>query len=150
MMPNLLQYPICLFGAWRAGCTVVSCNPLYTPRELAHQLADSGARAIVVADNFAATLQQALPQTALEHVVVTSIGEQLGWPRGPVVDFVVRRVKRMVPAWSLPGARRLRDVLAEGERLPHAAPGAGLAGIGEHLLDQFGESRVVRRDRQGV
>ncbi|AMG88158.1 AMP-binding protein [Bordetella bronchiseptica] len=129
MMPNLLQYPICLFGAWRAGCTVVSCNPLYTPRELAHQLADSGARAIVVADNFAATLQQALPQTALEHVVVTSIGEQLGWPRGPVVDFVVRRVKRMVPAWSLPGARRLRDVLAEGERLPHAAPALGHADL---------------------
>ncbi|MGZ9896094.1 AMP-binding protein [Bordetella bronchiseptica] len=129
MMPNLLQYPICLFGAWRAGCTVVSCNPLYTPRELAHQLADSGARAIVVAENFAATLQQALPQTALEHVVVTSIGEQLGGLRGPAVDFVVRRIKRMVPAWSLPGARRLREALAEGERLPHTAPALGHADI---------------------
>ncbi|PTN42210.1 long-chain-fatty-acid--CoA ligase, partial [Achromobacter xylosoxidans] len=100
MMPNLLQYPVCLFGALRAGCVVVNCNPLYTPHELQHQLADSGARVIVVADNFAATVQKALDGTAIERVVVTSIGELLGPLKGRLVDFVVRRVKRMVPAWS--------------------------------------------------
>ena len=114
MMPNLLQYPICLFGALRAGCIVVNCNPLYTARELEHQLADSGARAIVVADNFAATVQKALPGTGIEHVLVTSIGEMLGPVKGRLVDFVVRRVKRMVPAWSLPGALRLGDALRAG------------------------------------
>ncbi|MEN4920814.1 long-chain-fatty-acid--CoA ligase [Achromobacter spanius] len=114
MMPNLLQYPICLFGALRAGCIVVNCNPLYTARELEHQLADSGARAIVVADNFAATLQKALPGTAIEHVLVTSIGDMLGPVKGRLVDFVVRRVKRMVPAWSLPGSLRLAQALRAG------------------------------------
>ncbi len=111
MMPNLLQYPVCLFGALRAGCTVVNCNPLYTARELEHQLADAGARAIVVAENFAATLQKALPGTQVERVLVTSIGEMLGPVKGRLVDFAVRRVKRMVPAWSLPGAVRLGDAL---------------------------------------
>ena len=118
MMPNLLQYPVCLFGALRAGCVVVNCNPLYTAHELQHQLADSGARAIVVADNFAATLQKALPGTAVERVLVTSIGELLGPLKGRLVDFVVRRVKRMVPAWSLPGATALGDALRAGRRAP--------------------------------
>ncbi|QVQ27196.1 long-chain-fatty-acid--CoA ligase [Achromobacter deleyi] len=118
MMPNLLQYPVCLFGALRAGCIVVNCNPLYTAHELEHQLADSGARAIVVADNFAATLQKALPRTAIERVLVTSIGEMLGPVKGRLVDFVVRRVKRMVPAWSLPGAVRLGDALRAGRSAP--------------------------------
>jgi len=118
MMPNLLQYPVCLFGALRAGCIVVNCNPLYTAHELEHQLADSGARAIVVADNFAATLQKALPKTAVEHVLVTSIGEMLGPVKGRLVDFVIRRVKRMVPAWSLPRAIRLSDALREGRKAP--------------------------------
>ncbi|CAB3735128.1 AMP-binding protein [Achromobacter kerstersii] len=118
MMPNLLQYPVCLFGALRAGCIVVNCNPLYTAHELEHQLADSGARAIVVADNFAATLQKALPKTAVEHVLVTSIGEMLGPVKGWLVDFVIRRVKRMVPAWSLPRAIRLSDALREGRKAP--------------------------------
>lgn len=118
MMPNLLQYPVCLFGTLRAGCTVVNCNPLYTAHELAHQLADSGARAIVVADNFAATLQKALPDTPLEKVLVTSIGELLGPLKGRLVDFVVRRVKRMVPAWSIPSAIRLGAALREGRDLP--------------------------------
>ena len=118
MMPNLLQYPVCLFGALRAGCVVVNCNPLYTPHELQHQLADSGARVIVVADNFAATVQKALDGTAIERVVVTSIGELLGPLKGRLVDFVVRRVKRMVPAWSLPGALRLGDALRAGSRAP--------------------------------
>ncbi|WP_088156295.1 AMP-binding protein [Achromobacter xylosoxidans] len=118
MMPNLLQYPVCLFGALRAGCVVVNCNPLYTPHELQHQLADSGARVIVVADNFAATVQKALDGTGIERVVVTSIGELLGPLKGRLVDFVVRRVKRMVPAWSLPGALRLGDALRAGSRAP--------------------------------
>ena len=118
MMPNLLQYPVCLFGALRAGCVVVNCNPLYTPHELQHQLADSGARAIVVADNFAATVQKALDGTAIERVLVTSIGELLGPLKGRLVDFVVRRVKRMVPAWSLPGALRLGDALRAGSSAP--------------------------------
>jgi long-chain acyl-CoA synthetase len=120
MMPNLLQYPVCLFGALRAGCVVVNCNPLYTAHELQHQLADSGARAIVVADNFAATLQKALPGTAVERVLVTSIGELLGPVKGRLVDFAVRRVKRMVPAWSLPGATRLGDALRAGRAAPYA------------------------------
>jgi len=120
MMPNLLQYPVCLFGALRAGCVVVNCNPLYTAHELQHQLADSGARAIVVADNFAATLQKALPGTAVERVLVTSIGELLGPVKGRLVDFAVRRVKRMVPAWSLPSATRLGDALRAGRAAPYA------------------------------
>lgn len=122
MMPNLLQYPVCLFGALRAGCIVVNCNPLYTAHELAHQLADSGARAIVVADNFAATVQKALlaaqPGSAVERVLVTSIGEMLGPLKGRLVDFVIRRVKRMVPAWSLPGHVRLGDALRAGRQTP--------------------------------
>ncbi|CAB3927622.1 Long-chain-fatty-acid--CoA ligase [Achromobacter anxifer] len=120
MMPNLLQYPVCLFGALRAGCVVVNCNPLYTPHELQHQLADSGARVIVVADNFAATVQKALDGTAVERVAVTSIGELLGPLKGRLVDFVVRRVKRMVPAWSLPDAVRLGDALRIGRGAPFA------------------------------
>ncbi len=130
MMPNLLQYPVCLFGALRAGCIVVNCNPLYTAHELEHQLADAGARAIVVADNFAATLQKALPATPIEHVLVTSIGEMLGPIKGRLVDFAVRRVKRMVPAWSLPGSRKLGDALREARDLPFtdvALTGADLA-----------------------
>ncbi len=118
MMPNLLQYPVCLFGTLRAGCVVVNCNPLYTPHELQHQLADSGARVIVVADNFAATVQKALDGTAIERVAVTSIGELLGPLKGRLVDFVVRRVKRMVPAWSLPDAVRLGDALRIGRGAP--------------------------------
>lgn len=118
MMPNLLQYPVCLFGALRAGCIVVNCNPLYTAHELEHQLADAGARAIVVADNFAATLQKALSATQIERVLVTSIGEMLGPIKGRLVDFAVRRVKRMVPAWSLPGSQKLGDALRQARDLP--------------------------------
>src|SRR5690606_32524913 len=114
MLPNLLQYPVCLFGALRAGCVVVNCNPLYTAHELAHQLKDAGALAIVIADNFAHTLQKALLHTSLRHIVTTSIGELLGPVKGRVVDFVVRHIKRKVPAWSLPGTIRLRAALAAG------------------------------------
>lgn len=114
MMPNLLQYPICLFGALRAGCVVVNCNPLYTPRELEHQLKDAGAEAIVIVENFAATLEQVIAHTAIRKVVVTSIGELLGPIKGRLVDFAIRNVKKMVPAWQLPNAISCAEALAEG------------------------------------
>ncbi len=114
MMPNLLQYPIAMFGALRAGCTVVNVNPLYTARELEHQLRDSGAEAIVILENFAHTLQHVLPKLALRTVVVTSLGEMLGFPKGALVNFVVRRVRKMVPAWSIPGHVRFSGALERG------------------------------------
>ena len=91
MMPNLLQYPIALFGVLRAGGTVVNTNPLYTVRELEHQLKDSGAETVVILENFAHVLQEVIGRTQVKHVVVTSVGEMLGFPKGPIVDFVVRR-----------------------------------------------------------
>jgi long-chain acyl-CoA synthetase len=115
MMPNVLQYPICLFGTLRAGCTVVNTNPLYTARELEHQLTDSGAEVIVVVENFAHTLAEVLGKTKIKHVVVTSIGEMLGL-KGLLIDFVLRRVKKLVPPWRIDGAISLRSALAEGRR----------------------------------
>ena len=115
MMPNILQYPVCLFGILRAGCTVVNVNPLYTARELEHQLNDSGAEMIVVVENFANTVAQVIGRTKVRQAIVTSIGEMLG-VKGIVVDFVLRNVKKMVPAWSLPGSIRLSDALAEGRK----------------------------------
>ena len=116
MLPNLLQYPVALFGALRAGCTVVNVNPLYTARELEHQLRDSGAKAIVVLENFASTLASVLHETPVEHVLVTSIGDLLGFPKGPLMSFAVRHVKKMVPRWSLPGHVPFRDALKAGAR----------------------------------
>ena len=113
MMPNCLQYPVAMFGALRAGCTVVNVNPLYTARELEHQLRDSGAEAIVILENFAAVLQQVRAKTPLKHIVITSLGEMLGL-KGVVVNLVVRRLKKMVPAFELPDAIRLKAALAEG------------------------------------
>lgn len=113
MMPNLLQYPVALFGTLRAGCVVVNCNPLYTPRELEHQLKDSGATAIVIVENFAHTLEQVIAHTPLRHVVVTPMGELLGL-KGLLVNFVVRRVKKLVPAWQLPGSINFKTTLAAG------------------------------------
>ncbi len=115
MMPNILQYPICLFGTLRAGCTVVNVNPLYTARELEHQLNDSGAEVLVVVENFAHTVQEVVAKTKVRQVVVTSIGEMLGF-KGLIVDFVLRHVKKMIPAWSLPGSIRLSKALADGRR----------------------------------
>jgi long-chain acyl-CoA synthetase len=115
MMPNLLQYPVALFGTLRAGCVVVNCNPLYTPRELEHQLKDSGATAIVIVENFAHTLEQVIARTAIRHVVVTPMGELLGL-KGHLVNFVVRHVKKLVPAWKLPGAISFNSALAAGRR----------------------------------
>jgi len=115
MMPNILQYPVCLFGTLRAGCTVVNVNPLYTARELEHQLIDSGAEMIVVVENFAHTLQEVIGRTKVRKAIVTSIGELLGF-KGLIVDFVLRHVKKMIPAWSVPGAIRLSVALDEGRR----------------------------------
>ena len=122
MMPNLLQYPICLFGTLMAGAAVVNTNPLYTPHELHHQLTDSGTTTVVVAENFAHTLQEAMPGTQVKRVVVTSLGELLGFPKGLITDLVVRHVKKMVPAWNIPGALRLREGLAEGARASYRRP----------------------------
>jgi long-chain acyl-CoA synthetase len=119
MMPNILQYPICLFGILRAGCTVVNVNPLYTARELEHQLKDSGAEVIVVVENFAKTVGDVVGKTKVRKVIVTTIGEQLGF-KGIAVDFVLRHVKKMVPAWTIPGSLKLANVLAEGRKLPLA------------------------------
>jgi long-chain acyl-CoA synthetase len=113
MLPNVLQYPVALYGTLRAGCTVVNVNPLYTARELEHQLKDSGAEAIVILENFAHTLEAVRARTPVKHVLVTSLGELLG-AKGLLVDFVVRKVKKMVPAYRLPGAQRLKQALAEG------------------------------------
>ncbi|MBA2690446.1 MAG: long-chain-fatty-acid--CoA ligase [Burkholderiales bacterium] len=116
MMPNILQYPAALFGILRAGLTVVNVNPLYTPRELAYQLKDSGAEAIIILENFAAVLQQVIGTTAVKHVVVASMGDLLG-AKGVLVNFVVRSVKKLVPAWSLPGSVTFTAMASEGARL---------------------------------
>jgi long-chain acyl-CoA synthetase len=118
MLPNVLQYPIALFGALRAGLTVVNTNPLYTARELEHQLTDSGAKAILILENFAHTLEQVIERTQLEHVIITGVGDRLGWPKSRIVNLVVRHVRRQVPRWELPGALRFNDVLDEGSFLP--------------------------------
>jgi len=116
MMPNILQYPIAIIGALRAGLTVVNVNPLYTARELEHQLKDSGATVILIFENAAATLAEVLARTPVRKVIVTGIGDLLGFPKGAITNFVIRRVKKMVPAWSIPGALRFNDVLAQGAR----------------------------------
>jgi long-chain acyl-CoA synthetase len=117
MMPNLLQYPVAMFGALRAGMTVVNVNPLYTAEELRHQLADSEAVAIVVLENFCGVLQQALPATRIAHVIVTAVGDLLGFPKRSIVNFAVRRVRKQVPAWTIDGALRFNDVLADAATL---------------------------------
>jgi long-chain acyl-CoA synthetase len=114
MMPNILQYPIALFGALRAGMVVVNTNPLYTPRELEHQLVDSGAKAIVIVENFAHVLQEVLPKTKLQQVVVTGVGDLLGMPKGAIVNFVLRHVRKQVPPWSIPGSIRFKNALGSG------------------------------------
>ena len=116
MMPNVLQYPVAMMGILRAGYIVVNVNPLYTPRELEHQLKDSGAEAIIILENFASTLQAVVAHTAVKHVVVATMGDLLGL-KGLIVNFVVRRVKKMVPAWSLPGHVSFPAALKTGGRL---------------------------------
>ena len=125
MMPNVLQYPVCLAAILRAGYVVVNVNPLYTPRELEHQLNDSGAKAIFIIENFAKTLEAVRAKTPVQHVVVTSMGDLLGFPKGPIVNLVVRRVKKMVPAYSLPGAIKFNDAVAAGRKLQLKKPNIG-------------------------
>jgi long-chain acyl-CoA synthetase len=115
MMPNVLQYPVAVAGVLRAGFTVVNVNPLYTPRELEHQLKDSGASAIIVLENFASTVQKVIAHTPVKHVIVGSMGDLLGFPKGSIVNIVVRKVKKMVPAYSLPGAVKFNDAIAAGK-----------------------------------
>jgi long-chain acyl-CoA synthetase len=115
MLPNILQNPVIVYGILRVGMVVVNINPLYTPRELAYQLKDAGAKAIFVLENFAHTVQQALPQTEIKHVVVATMGDMLG-VKGHIVNLVVRKVKKLVPEWSLPSAQSFKQVIAEGAR----------------------------------
>ena len=122
MLPNTLQYPIAVAAVLRAGFVVVNVNPLYTPRELEFQLKDSGAKAIVVLENFGATLQDCLARTCIEHVVLCAMGDRLGWLKGLLVNHVVRRVKKMVPTFALPKAVRFNDALAQGERCTLTLP----------------------------
>jgi len=126
MMPNVLQYPVATAAVLRAGFAVVNVNPLYTPRELEHQLKDSGAEAIIVLENFAHTVEQVIAKTPVKHVIVASMGDLLGF-KGVIVNLVVRRVKKMVPAWSLPGAVPFNDALSAGRGMtfnkPKLSPG---------------------------
>ncbi|WP_266157511.1 AMP-binding protein [Dyella silvatica] len=127
MLPSLPQYLVCVPAILRAGFVVVNVNPMYTPRELAHQLKDSGAEAIVILENFAHVFQQVREQTEVKHVVVATVGDMLGGLKGVLTNFVVRKVKKAVPAWSLPGHDRFNDVLQRGASLPlhEAQPGQG-------------------------
>ncbi|CAN7636334.1 long-chain-fatty-acid--CoA ligase [Acidovorax sp. Leaf78] len=116
MMPNVPQYPVTVAAILRAGFVVVNVNPLYTPRELEHQLKDSGSKAIVIIENFATTLQNCIANTPVKHVVLCAMGDQLGLLKGALVNYVVRNVKKMVPAYNLPGAVRFNDAVAQGTR----------------------------------
>ena len=126
MMPNVLQYPVATAAVLRAGFAVVNVNPLYTPRELEHQLKDSGAEAIIVLENFAHTVEQVIAKTQVKHIIVAAMGDLLGF-KGVIVNLVVRRVKKMVPAWSLPGAVSFNDALSAGRSMtfnkPKLSPG---------------------------
>jgi long-chain acyl-CoA synthetase len=117
MMPNVLQYPVAVAAVLRAGYTVVNVNPLYTARELEHQLTDSGAEAIFILENFATTLEKVLPRTRIKHMVVASMGDMLGVAKGPLVNFIVRKVKQLVPAFALPGAVQFRAALGAGKSM---------------------------------
>ncbi|WP_140629599.1 long-chain-fatty-acid--CoA ligase [Methylibium rhizosphaerae] len=122
MMPNTPQYPVAVAGILRAGYVVVNVNPLYTPRELEHQLKDSGSKAIVIIENFASTLQQCIASTPVKHVVLAAMGDLLGLLKGSIVNYVVRNVKKMVPAYSLPGAVRFNDAVSRGRAAAFRAP----------------------------
>lgn len=118
MMPNCLQYPISTFGILRAGLTVVNVNPMYTPRELKHQLSDSGATAIIVLDNFGQTVAESLSGTSVKTVITSGLGDLIGFPKGAIVNFMLKHVKKMVPNYSIPGAVRFRDALTLGQMHP--------------------------------
>jgi len=117
MLPNVLQYPVAMAAVLRAGYVIVNVNPLYTPRELQHQLVDSGAQAIIVLENFANTVQEVVANTGVKHVIVATMGDMLGTIKGAIVNLVVRKVKKLVPAFSLPGSISYKRMLAEGARM---------------------------------
>ncbi len=125
MMPNIPQYPVAVAGILRAGFVVVNVNPLYTPRELEHQLKDSGAKAIVIVENFANTLQQVMSAVPTKKVVLASMGDLMGFPKGMIVNYVVRNVKKMVPAFDIPGAVRFNDAVSQGRSKPFTAATVG-------------------------
>ena len=125
MMPNLLQYPVALFGILRAGMIVVNVNPLYTPRELEHQLNDSGASAIVIVSNFAHTLEKVVAKTSVKHVILTRLGDQLAPAKATLVNFVVKYIKRLVPKYHLPDALSFRNALHQGYRMQYVRPEIG-------------------------
>jgi long-chain acyl-CoA synthetase len=125
MMPNLFQYPVAVAAVLRAGYVVVNVNPLYTPRELEHQLKDSGAKAIIIIENFASVLQQVIQNVPTKHVILAAMGDMLGLLKGTIVNYVVRKVKKMVPAFELPSAVRFNDALAKGRGLTYKAPKLG-------------------------
>jgi long-chain acyl-CoA synthetase len=125
MMPNVPQYPVAVAGILRAGYVVVNVNPLYTPRELEHQLKDSGAKAIVILENFAGTLQQVIDAVPAKKVVLAAMGDMLGLVKGLIVNHVVRKVRKMVPAFSLPGAVRFNDAISQGRGKAYTAPTVG-------------------------
>jgi long-chain acyl-CoA synthetase len=129
MMPNILQYPVAVFGALRAGLVIVNTNPMYTARELRHQLVDSGAKAIVVVENFASVLEKVRDEVPLEHVIVTAVGDLLDFPKSLLVNFVVRYVKKAVPAWKLPGSEKFLEVLDKGKKLPLKPVSIGIEDI---------------------
>ena len=129
MMPNVLQYPVALAAILRAGYIVVNVNPLYTARELEHQMKDSGAEAIIVLENFAHTVQEVQARTALRHVVVANMGEMLGGVKGLLVNFVVRSVKKMVPAFAIPNMVRFKDALEQGAKMPYAPARLGAGDV---------------------
>src|SRR6476620_7278540 len=115
MSPNVLQYPVALFGILRAGMTAVNVNPLYTPRELEHQLKDSGAKAIVILENFASTLQQVRKNTPIKHIITSQLGDMLPAPKRLLVNMIIKRVKKMVPAWSIDDTIPIRTALKRGK-----------------------------------
>jgi len=125
MMPNLFQYPVAVAAVLRAGYVVVNVNPLYTPRELEHQLKDSGAKAIIIIENFASVLQQVIKSVPTKHIILAAMGDMLGLLKGSIVNYVVRNVKKMVPAFELPGAVRFNDALAKGRGATYQAPKLG-------------------------
>ena len=143
MMPNVLQYPIAIFGTLRAGLTVVNTNPLYTPRELKHQLDDSGASVLVVLENVAHTAAEVVAGTQVKQVIVTSVGEMLGFPKGKVVDFVIKYVKKLVPDYDIPGAVDFRHALSEGAK--HTLPSVTLRNTDIAFLQYTGGTTGVAK-----
>src|SRR5690606_27179731 len=145
-MPNLLQFPIAFFGALRAGLIVVNTNPLYTPREMEHQFRDAGATAIVIVANFADNLEKIIGNTTIKHVIVTELGDMLGTLKGALVNFVVKKVKKMVPTYNLPQALRFRDALRKGTSLQYTRPDLDLEDIA--VLQYTGGTTGVSKGAQ--